>query len=105
VRLIPRLSAIHSAVGALGSTGDLEDDDRARRIVDYIDHAKVTDAQAPEVRPGELHRAGRAQVDRQGKDRAPQSGGITWRKTSQLALGGRRELDSAASLAHPSPVP
>jgi len=66
-RAVP--SGMYTAVGALRSTGDLEDDDRARRIVDYIDRAKVTDAQAPEVRPGELHRAARPRLDRQGEDR------------------------------------
>jgi hypothetical protein len=54
------------------------------------------------VGPGELHRTRRMRVGRESEDGATQSGGIAGRKASKLALGGRRELDAAASLAHAS---
>jgi hypothetical protein len=84
------LAAIDPTVGALRSTGDLEDDDHVLRIVDQIDHAKETDAQAPEVRPRELHRARGTRLDPECEDRAAQAGGIARRETSKLTLGGGR---------------
>ena len=87
---------------ALSASRDPEDDDQALAVIDQIDHSEIADAQTPELRPREFHRARRPRLDRESEDRAAQSGGIAWRKAAKLTLGGRRELGSVASFAHAS---
>lgn len=98
-------SRIDPPICALGTSGDPEDDDQARGIIDHVDHAEIADTQPPELRPRELHRARRARLDRESENRAAQAGGIAWRKSAKLTLGGWRDLDSVEALAHASPGP
>jgi hypothetical protein len=100
-----RLSRLDSAIRTLGTSRDPEDDHETLGIVDHVDHPEIANAKAPEVRSRELQRTRRTRLDREGEDRASQSGGIAWRQASELTLGGGREIDSVLSLAHASRGP
>jgi hypothetical protein len=65
-----------AAVGALGASGDSEDDDHGIGVVDDVDDAKITDPQAPEVGPSELRDPGRSRLDGEGEDRSAEPAGL-----------------------------
>jgi hypothetical protein len=65
------LARIDPSKRALGTSGDPEDHDQARGIVDEVYDAQIADAQAPEVRSGELGRAWWTRFKRESEDRAP----------------------------------
>ena len=102
---LSRLPRLDPPVRALGTSRDPQDDNEARGIIDQVDHTQIANAQTPELRARQLHGARWARIHRQSEDRAAQSGGIARWKASELSLGGGRELDSVASLAHASSGP
>ena len=87
-------------VRALGSTGDLQNDDEPLRFVDQVDDPKVPDPESPEVRGGQLPRARWARLDGEGKDRAPEPGRVTGWQAAELPLRGGRDLHSVAAVGH-----
>lgn len=89
-----------AAIRALRTARDLEDDDKAAALVDDVVGPELPDAHSPEIRSGDLRHTGWTRVDRQGEDRTAEARSIARRKSPQLTLGGRCQLDSMRPLAH-----